>query len=114
MAGDGDGDLRYEPHTGLGRMDILLTFKGRKYIIETKVNHRNDITAILDQGIAQVTEKYLLTESADEGYLVIFDTATPAGAANKPQVHEKNNKKIIAFITGIGYSEKIKGKSSRK
>ncbi|MCP4146634.1 MAG: hypothetical protein GY757_02690, partial [bacterium] len=34
----GDGDVRYEVYSGLGRMDILLTYKGKKYIIETKVN----------------------------------------------------------------------------
>lgn len=36
-------DLRYEVLSGLGRMDILLTYKGEKYIIETKVNFQDDV-----------------------------------------------------------------------
>jgi hypothetical protein len=102
---DGEGDLRYESISGLGRMDIILNYKGRKYIIETKVNHRGDIERILRQGIAQVVQKYLATESVDEGFLVIFDTGTQAGAVNKPQVHHKEGKTVTCFIIGSGYSE---------
>ncbi len=101
----GTGDLRYEPVTGLGRMDIMLTYRGRKYIIETKVSHRRDIRRILRQGITQVAQKYLATESADEGFLVIFDTATSAGVLNKPQEHREEGKKITSLIIGIGYRE---------
>ena len=102
---DGQGDLRYESVTGLGRMDIILNHKGRKYIIETKVDHRGDIERIIQRGIAQVVQKYLATETVDEGFLVIFDTGTRAGAVNKPQVHDKENKMVTCFIIGIGYSE---------
>ncbi len=98
----GAGDLRYETPSGLGRMDIMLNYKGRRYIIETKVNHQDDITRILQQGIEQVTQKYLATESVNEGYLVIFDTKTHAGAVCKPQVHREGDKKVTSFIIGIG------------
>jgi hypothetical protein len=103
----GAGDLRYETPTGLGRMDILLNYKGKRYIIETKVNHQDDITRILQQGIKQVAQKYLATESAAEGYLVIFDTKTHAGAVCKPRDHQEENKKVTSFIIGIGYREKM-------
>jgi hypothetical protein len=100
----GAGDLRYEAVSGLGIMDILLTFKGRKYIIETKVNHR-DIDRTLNRGIAQVSEKYLASESVEEGYLVIFDPRTPVGGMCEPRYHTTGNKKVTAFIIGIGPSD---------
>ncbi|MCP4218551.1 MAG: AAA family ATPase [bacterium] len=102
---DGIGDLRYESISGLGRMDIMLYYKKRKYIIETKVNHRDDIQRILKQGIAQVTQKYLATESVAGGFLVVFDTGTPAGAPNQTRVHQQDGKKVTSFIIGIGYQE---------
>jgi hypothetical protein len=98
----GEGDLRYEVRSGLGRMDVLLTFKGKKYIIETKMNHRDDITLILEEGITQVTQKYLATEAPEEGYLVIFDTKTHVGAACITEVHHVGNHKITSFKISIG------------
>ncbi len=75
-------------------------------IIETKMNHQDDIKRILHQGIRQVAQKYLATESAHEGYLVIFDTKTHAGAVCKPREHREEDKKVTSFIIGIGYREK--------
>jgi hypothetical protein len=98
----GEGDLRYEVVSGLGRMDILLTYKKRKYIIETKLNHQHDITRILEEGIVQVSKKYLASEAVEEGYLVIFDTKTRVGAVCDPREHKESGKKIISFIIGIG------------
>lgn len=102
---NGEGDLRYESVTGLGRMDIILNYKGRKYIIETKVDHRGDIERIIQRGIAQVVQKYLSTETVDEGFLIIFDTGSPAGTVTEPRVHDKEGKTVTCFIIGIGYSE---------
>ncbi|MCP5104982.1 MAG: hypothetical protein GY950_16465, partial [bacterium] len=96
----GAGELRDEVLTGLGRMDILLVHKGRKYIIETKMNHQN-LSRTLKMGINQVSRKYLASESADEGYLVIFDTKTPIGAECEPQHHQVEQKTITSLIIGI-------------
>jgi hypothetical protein len=98
---NGEGELRYEASSGLGRMDILLTYKGKKYIIETKVN-RYDINAILEEGIAQLSGKYLATEFFAEGYLVIFDTRVPVGAGCKPQVHQVGDYIVTSFNINIG------------
>jgi hypothetical protein len=98
----GEGDLRYEVRSGLGRMDVILTYKGIKYIIETKMNHRDDITRILEEGLTQVTQKYLATEAAGEGYLVIFDTKTHVGAACTPQVHKVGDYQVTSFTIAIG------------
>ncbi|UCH93863.1 MAG: AAA-like domain-containing protein [Candidatus Aminicenantes bacterium] len=97
----GEGELRYEASSGLGRMDILLTYKGKKYIIETKVN-RYDINAILEEGITQLSGKYLATEFFAEGYLVIFDTRVPVGAGCKPQVHQVGDYTVTSFNISIG------------
>jgi hypothetical protein len=78
----GKGELRYEVLSGLGRMDILLTYKGKKYIIETRMNQGN-LTRTLHDGVTQVSGKYLASEAAHEGYLVIFDPRTPVFTADK-------------------------------
>ncbi|MCX6580396.1 MAG: AAA-like domain-containing protein [Candidatus Aminicenantes bacterium] len=101
----GEGELHYEIVTGLGRMDILLSHKGKKYIIETKVNRYDDISTILGEGIIQVSRKYLATEGVGEGYLVIFDTRTPVGVSCKPQYHQEGDKKVTSFTIGIGRNE---------
>jgi hypothetical protein len=71
----GAGELRYEVPSGVGRMDIILTYIGKKYIIETKINRYN-LTRTIQDGITQVSGKYLASESVEEGYLVIFDIKT--------------------------------------
>ncbi|NIO81056.1 MAG: hypothetical protein GTN53_10640 [Candidatus Aminicenantes bacterium] len=98
----GEGDLRYEVPTGLGRMDILLTYKGKKYIIETKVNRHDDLTAIIEESILQLSSKYLATESTTLGYLVIYDTKTLVGARCQPQYHQAEDKRVTSFTIGIG------------
>jgi hypothetical protein len=100
----GEGDLRHEVTSGLGRMDILLTYKGEKYIIETKMN-RGNLTRTLNDGLEQVSEKYLASEAAHEGYLVIFDPWTPVGRECEPRSHEIGDKKVTAFIISIGKIE---------
>ncbi|MCK4766235.1 MAG: AAA-like domain-containing protein [Candidatus Aminicenantes bacterium] len=100
----GAGELRYEVPGGFGRMDILLSYRGRKYIIETKVNRQN-LSRTLEKGIAQVAEKYLTAESVREGFLVIFDTKTLLGEGCEPRCHRHGDKKITAFVIGIGRSE---------
>ena len=100
----GAGDLRYEVPSGLGRMDILLSHQGRKYIIETKVNRRN-LSRTLNEGIKQVAGKYLATESAHEGYLIIFDARTPVGEECEPQYHQVGKKKVTSFVIAVGRSD---------
>ena len=97
----GAGELRYEVLSGLGRLDVLLTYKSRKYIIETKINRRK-LTRTLKDGITQLSMKYLASESAHEGYLIVFDTKTPVGEDCEPQYHEVGNKRITSFNIAFG------------
>ena len=99
---NGEGDVRDEVLSGLGRLDIMLTYKGRKYIIETKVNRHDDVMGIIEEGILQLSGKYLATEGAIEGYLVVFDTRTPVGAVCKPQTHPAGEKQVTSFTIAIG------------
>jgi hypothetical protein len=98
----GGGELRYELKTGLGVMDIILTYKGNKYIVETKVNRQSNISRTLNQGIAQVAGKYLAPEFCHEGYLVVFDTKTRVGETCEPRYYPAGDKKVTGFIIGIG------------
>ncbi|MCP4221303.1 MAG: hypothetical protein GY765_42145 [bacterium] len=97
----GAGELRYELVSGVGRMDVLLTYKGRKYIIETKINRRN-LPRTINDGVAQVVNKYLASESANEGYLVVFDTKTAVGKDCDPQYHQLGNKRITSVTIAVG------------
>ena len=97
----GKGELRYEVPSGLGRMDILLIYRGCKYIIETKINRSHGNRA-LNKAIDQLCGKYLLTERADEGYAVIFDLKTMVGELCTPQKHIVEGKEILSFNIGIG------------
>ncbi len=98
---DGKGELRYETPSGLGRMDILLVYKGRKYIIETKINRAN-IERTLERAIDQISDKYMLTEHTDEGSIVIFDLHTKAGESCEVKQHRRKKKEIASFTIGIG------------
>ena len=97
----GKGELRYEVPSGLGRMDILLIYRGRKYIIETKINRSHGDRA-LNKAIDQLCGKYLLTEQVDEGYVVVFDLKTIVGELCTPRKHQAEGKEILSFNIGIG------------
>ena len=97
----GKGALSFEVSTGLGRIDILLTYQGRKYIVETKIN-RSSFERTAEKAIDQLCGKYLLTERANEGYIVIFDPKTTVGELCTPQERLAQGKKILIFNIGIG------------
>ena len=97
----GKGELRLEPPTGLGRIDILLIYQGHKYIIETKIN-RSSLDKTVEKAIDQLCGKYLLTERANEGYVVVFDLKTMVGEVSTPQKRLVEGKEILSFNIGIG------------
>jgi len=86
-----------------------LSFQGKKYIIEIKVNRHNDIGGIIEEGLLQLTDKYLATESTSEGYLVIFDTKQPVGEVCRTQTHPVGDKLVTSFTIAIGEVEKKEG-----
>jgi len=96
---EGTGELYYETRTGLGIMDIMLIYKDKKHIIETKVNRYR---GTLDEALEQLTEKYLLPERVSHGYIVMFDPKTRVGELCTPQKHILEGKEILTFNVGIG------------
>ena len=96
---EGMGELHYERRTGLGIMDIVLIYKNKKYIIETKVKR---YPGTIDEALEQLTEKYLLPERVSHGYIVIFDPKTKVGELCIPQKHTVEGKDILSFNIGIG------------
>ncbi len=63
------GAMFLEVPTGRGRMDLLITFKQRKYIVETKIwegPHRY-------RAGKQQLAAYLKLEGSPEGYYIVFD-----------------------------------------
>ncbi len=99
----GNGDLRYELPTGLGRMDILLTYQGRKCIIETKIN-RGRLEKTIARAVDQVASRYLATERTDEGYVVVFDPKSVVGEVVDPARREVAGRQVMGFVIGIGKS----------
>ena len=94
------GDLRYECPTGLGRLDIMLTFKDKKYIIETKIVRYK---GTLEDAVEQLAGKYIKTEQVDEGYIVLFDPETCVGDLCDPRrIEFADGNGIVAFNIGIG------------
>lgn len=63
-----EGQTFIEVPSGRGRTDILVLYRNRKYIIETKVFTN---TAYFQKGKAQLAD-YLTSEGLDEGYYVVF------------------------------------------
>ena len=63
------GVMYLEAQTGRGRMDIILIYNNRKYIIETKVWRGIQRYEAGKQQLAA----YLKLEGAAEGYYVVFD-----------------------------------------
>jgi stage III sporulation protein SpoIIIAA len=78
-----------------------LIYHGHKYIIETKIN-RSSLDKTVEKAIDQLCGKYLLTERANEGYVVVFDHKTMVGEVSTPRKHIVEAKEILSFNIGIG------------
>ncbi len=101
----GRGELRHELASGLGRMDVLLTCRGRKYILETKIN-RSRLSRTISLAVDQVATKYLSTEQADEGYIVVFDPKRKVGEVSEPEHRVSAGRKLSIFVIAIGGGRK--------
>jgi len=80
------GDLFSEVNSGTGRLDLLVVYHGRRYIIETKIW---DGQAEFEQGLAQLA-RYLDSEGVREGYYVIFHA--------RPRVYGKLTYEDLEFV----------------
>ncbi|MDR2382502.1 MAG: PD-(D/E)XK nuclease domain-containing protein, partial [Prevotellaceae bacterium] len=71
---NGGGDIDREYAAGRGRMDLMVEYAGKRYIIEVKIIYYYDTpTAVREEGLTQ-TKKYRDTiDASAPAYLVIFD-----------------------------------------
>jgi hypothetical protein len=97
----GGGELRHEADRGRGRLDIIMTFKGRGYFIVTKVNYGN-LTSTISRGMRQFIDKYHKPRFTRKGYLVVFDFNTPLGKKSLPRYRNTEDEGITGIIIGIG------------
>ena len=56
----------------------------------------------IEKALDQVCGKYLATEMADEGYLVIFDLLKKVGEAQTPSELKHEGKTVVVFEIAIG------------
>ena len=100
--------LPTENHSKICNPDLLrrcpLTYRGRKQIIETKINRAN-IDKTIDRAIEQLCGKYLLTEKAEEGCVVVFDVKTKVSEVRAHQKRVVEGKEILIFEIGIGKNQ---------
>ncbi len=61
-----------EVQTGRGRIDLIILYKSRKYIVETKIWEGD---RYYQAGKKQLAA-YLKSEKVDEGYYIVFDHRT--------------------------------------
>lgn len=80
------GDLFTEVWSGEGRMDLIVVYRGHRYVIETKIWHG---PIKFEQGVKQL-EGYLETERQSVGYLVVFHA--------RPRVYGKLTHKQLEFV----------------
>ena len=66
---NGGGDVKREMAAGKDRLDLCISYKGKKYPIELKINRGKQS---IEKGIEQ-TLGYMDTLGCDEGWLVAFD-----------------------------------------
>ncbi|MCL2832360.1 MAG: PD-(D/E)XK nuclease domain-containing protein [Treponema sp.] len=80
---NGGGAISREAAAGRGRMDLLLEYKGSKYIIEIKLIHSNENPdTVKAEGLKQIKMYRDKIDTAAPAYLMIFDRR--ASAAKSP------------------------------
>lgn len=79
------GDLFTEVPSGAGRLDLITAYRGRRYVVETKIWRGQ---AAFEEGLSQL-EEYLDSEGQTEGYYVIFHT--------RPQAYGELTHKQLEF-----------------
>ena len=74
------------------RMDVIITYKQEKFIIELKIWRGQKVH---EKGIAQLSH-YLETHGLKNGYLIIFDFTKKEGKVYKKKRITSNQKNIFA------------------
>jgi len=89
---NGGGKIHREYALGTDRVDLLITWKTQRIVIELKVWHSNAKTFV--KGLEQ-TAKYMDTSGAAEGHLVIFDRREKSWEEKIYTKQEKVGNKVV-------------------
>jgi len=95
-----DGYSTIETPSGRGRIDVLLHYKGKKYVIELKIWRGKEY---FEKGKKQLIE-YLRSENLKEGYLVLFDPREKGSKEfkeNQMIEDEMDGYGILSFVINI-------------
>ena len=99
---NGTGFYYSEPENDDGsRMDLVITFNHKEYIIELKIWHGTEYEI---SGRDQLSE-YLETRNLAEGYLVTFSFLKEKSVQEKPEWIEHNDKRIYEAVIDCGKAE---------
>lgn len=75
---NGGSRIERECASGRGRMDLLVEYEDKKYIIEIKLLRDNTtLSAVLEKGLEQVREYRDRIDKTTPCYLVVFDRRSP-------------------------------------
>lgn len=92
---NGKGSYYVEPETrGSTRMDVVISYCGREYIIELKIWHGQQYR---QKGLEQL-EEYLDSRNCANGYLVSFNFNEKKAYLQNKIVLEKSNKEVFEII----------------
>ena len=95
-----DGYSTIETPSGRGRIDVLLHYKGKRYVIELKVWRGKEYHV---KGKRQLID-YLKSESLSEGYMVLFDPRDKEfkkSTENQVIDEEMEGCRIVSFVINI-------------
>jgi len=93
---NGGGKIHREYALGRRRVDVLVEFKGQRFVIETKIDYGPKTLA---EGLAQ-TADYMDKNNSAEGHLMVFDTKS----------RKTWDKKIFQKVHSVGnFSVKVWG-----
>ncbi len=102
------GQTFTEVPSGRGRTDIMILFRGKKYIIETKIF--TDLS-YFQRGKKQLAE-YLKSEGLDAGYYVVF-SQKHAEEDKLEQEEVINGKRIVTRIIRVKFGRPSKSRTKR-
>jgi len=95
-----EGYSTIETPSGRGRIDVLLHYKGKRYVIELKIWRGKEYHA---KGKRQLID-YLKSESLSEGYMVLFDPRDKEfkkSTENKIMEEKMEGYRIVSFLINI-------------
>ncbi len=97
------GDLFTEVDSGTGRLDLIVVYRGHRYVIETKIWYG---AAEFDKGLEQL-EGYLETEGQSVGYYVVFHARPNVYGKltheELERVEQRERVKIYAYLVRLGH-----------